>query len=386
MKVILVAGARPNFMKIAPIMAAMEKYNTTNGRFFKPYLVHTGQHYDMEMSRIFFDELNIPAPNINLEVGSGSHARQTAAVMEAIEKVFVEQKPELVIVVGDINSTMAAAIAASKLCVPVAHVEAGLRSFDRTMPEEINRMVTDVLSDMLFTTDQVANENLAREGIDPEKVFFVGDVMIDTLYNNMKAINASDCPGRLGLKSREYAVLTLHRPSNVDDSNILRGVLKVLEDISKRIKILFARHPRTKNRMEKFGFQGNGLTIVDPLGYIDFMRLVKDSRFVITDSGGMQEESTVLGKPCLTLRYNTERPITLEKGTNVLVGNDPERIKEAASAVLDGKGKTNEIPELWDGHAAVRIVDVLATHAGGSIGGSCGNGNNSGVVGLARLL
>ena len=366
MKVILVAGARPNFMKIAPVMRAMEKYNNANGAFFEPFLVHTGQHYDIEMSKVFFDDLNLPQPNVNLGVGSGTHAEQTAGVMAAIEKVFIEQEPDLVIVVGDVNSTMAATITASKLHIPVAHVEAGLRSFDKTMPEETNRIVTDVLSDMLFTTDEIANENLANEGIDPEKIFLVGDVMIDTLFNRMDAINASDVLDRMKLKVGEYAVLTLHRPGNVDDPNVLGGILGALKEISSKIKIVFARHPRTKGRMEEFGLGGEGLTISDPLGYVDFMRLVKDSGFVMTDSGGMQEETTVLGKPCVTLRYHTERPVTIEKGTNVLVGSDPERIKQEAFALIQGNDRQVQTPELWDGHAAERIVDILATKEGSS--------------------
>lgn len=360
MKVILVAAARPNFMKIAPIIAAMNKYNNANGTVFDPFLIHTGQHYDIEMSDVFFEDLNLPKPDVNLEVGSGSHAAQTAGVMAAIEKVLVDQRPDLVIVVGDVNSTMAAAVTAAKLCMPVAHVEAGLRSFDRTMPEEINRIVTDVLSDILFTTDEIANENLAKDGISPEKVFLVGDVMIDTLYAKMKAIDASDILGRMALEPGEYAVVTLHRPSNVDQADTLRGILQALEKISAKVKIVFARHPRTKERMREFGLDGNGLIMTDPLSYVNFMRLVKDSQFVMTDSGGIQEETTVLQKPCITLRSNTERPITLTSGTNVLVGNDPKRILEEAFAALNGKEKRVKSPALWDGRAAERIVDILA--------------------------
>lgn len=360
MKVILVAAARPNFMKIAPIMAAMNKYNNANGTTFDPFLVHTGQHYDIEMSDVFFEDLNLPKPDVNLEVGSGSHASQTAGVMTAIEKVLVGQRPDLVIVVGDVNSTMAAAIVASKLCIPVAHVEAGLRSFDRTMPEEINRIVTDVLSDILFTTDEIADENLAKEGVTPEKIFLVGDVMIDTLYAKMDAIDASDILGRMALEPGGYVVVTLHRPSNVDQADTLREILQALEKISAKVKVVFARHPRTKERMQEFGLDGNGLIITDPLSYVNFMSLVKNSRLIMTDSGGIQEETTVLQKPCITLRFNTERPITLTSGTNVLVGNDPKRILEEAFAALDGKQERVESPALWDGHAAERIVDVLA--------------------------
>ena len=243
----------------------------------------------------------------------------------------------------------------------VARGAAGLRSYDRTMPEELNIMVTDVLSDMLFTTDKIANENLANEGIDSRKVFFVGDVMIDTLYARMADIDKSNIKGEMKLESGEYAVLTLQRPSNVDDTDTLHGILDALKEISSKIKIIYARHPRTRRRMEEFGLDGDGLTIINPLGYVDFMRLVKDSKFVMTDSGGLQEETTVLGKPCVTLRYNTERPVTLEKGTNVLVGSDPQKIRKEAFAILEGRKKKTEIPELWDGHAAERIIEILAT-------------------------
>lgn len=359
MKVILVAGARPNFMKIAPVMDAMERYNRSHGNYFEPYLVHTGQHYDVKMSSVFFADLGIPSPDENLEVGSGTHAEQTGAVMAAIEKVYLQQKPDLIMVVGDVNSTLAAAVAASKLCIPVAHIEAGLRSFDRTMPEEVNRVVTDVLSDILFTTDRIADENLEREGIAPEKVHFVGNVMIDALYSCMDKIDASSCSGDLGLKGSQYAVMTLHRAGNVDNKEILAGIFDIARELAEKIKVIFPCHPRTKARMCEFGLEGKGLEIIDPLGYLDFMSLVKRAKVVVSDSGGIQAESTVLGVPCITLRNTTEFPVTCTKGTNVLVGNDPERIRAEMLAALNGKGKEHNVPEYWDGKASERIVDIL---------------------------
>jgi UDP-N-acetylglucosamine 2-epimerase (non-hydrolysing) len=378
MKVINVVGARPNFMKISPIIREMEKIPAMGW-----LLVHTGQHYDVEMSEAFFQELVIPKPDINLEVGSGSHARQTGQIMMAFEGVCLKEKPDLVLVVGDVNSTIACSLVASKLHIPVAHVEAGLRSFDRRMPEEINRMVTDILSTYLFTTCEEANQNLLREGVAPEKIFLVGDVMIDTLYTHLESIRKMDIWRRLGLKREEYAVLTLHRPANVDDPEVLQEIISGLDEISRRLPIMFPIHPRTKKAVRRFGYEGSfrfldvepalaggshkngvvmgpGIWCCDPLGYLDFQNLVVHSKFVMTDSGGIQEETTVLGIPCLTLRDTTERPVTITLGTNLLLGHDKSRIVEEAMKILRGEGKGGQSPPLWDGRASERIVGILA--------------------------
>ena len=362
-KVLNVVGARPNFMKIAPIIQAMQ----ARADVFEPLLVHTGQHYDDRMSRAFFDDLGIPRPDIDLGVGSGSHAEQTGRVMMAFEKVCLQHEPDLVLVVGDVNSTMACTITAKKLGIPVAHVEAGLRSRDMTMPEEINRLCTDVLCDYLFTTDVGASTNLAAEGIAAERIVFVGNVMIDTLERHREAASALPILRELGIERGRFATLTLHRPSNVDDEAVLRGVLQAVAEIARELPIVFPAHPRTRERIERFGLQGlvsttddgRGVKFVEPLGYLEFLRLVMDSRFVLTDSGGLQEETTVLGVPCITLRFNTERPITCEQGTNVLVGNRPESILEAARGVLAQAGKPHGVPDKWDGRAAERIVTWL---------------------------
>ena len=359
-RVLNVVGARPNFMKIAPITEAM----TASG-VFEPILVHTGQHYDEKMARVFFDELGIPKPDIDLEVGSASHAVQTAEIMVRFEKVLLERKPDLVLVVGDVNSTVAAALVAKKLDVDVAHVEAGLRSFDRKMPEELNRIVTDALSDYLFVTESSGLANLAREGVAPEKVYFVGNVMIDTLYRMRPRFEASDALERFGLDPGSFAVLTLHRPSNVDVRETFERILGALEEIQRRIEIVFPIHPRTRKRIEEFGLGGRvaamkGLKLLDPLGYLDFMKLVASSRLIMTDSGGIQEETSALGLPCLTLRENTERPSTVERGTNELVGTDPARIVELAIAAVEGRYKKGGPLELQDGKAAERIAAVLA--------------------------
>lgn len=362
-KVLNVVGARPNFMKIAPIIQAMQ----ARADVFEPLLVHTGQHYDDRMSRAFFDDLGIPRPDIDLGVGSGSHAEQTGRVMMAFEKVCLQHEPDLVLVVGDVNSTMACTITAKKLGIPVAHVEAGLRSRDMTMPEEINRLCTDVLCDYLFTTDVGASANLATEGIAAERIVFVGNVMIDTLERHREAASALPILRELGIERGRFATLTLHRPSNVDDEAVLRGVLQAVAEIARELPIVFPAHPRTRERIERFGLQGlvsttddgRGVKFVEPLGYLEFLRLVMDSRFVLTDSGGLQEETTVLGVPCITLRFNTERPITCEQGTNVLVGNRPESILEAARGVLAQAGKPHGVPDKWDGRAAERIVTWL---------------------------
>lgn len=373
MKIINIVGARPNFMKIAPFQKAMDKYNKKlGGENFNYILVHTGQHYDYEMSKIFFKELNIPAPDIYLGVGSGIHSEQTGKVMIELEKVLIKEKPDLVVVVGDVNSTLAGALTAVKLHIPVAHIEAGLRSFDRKMPEEINRILTDQISDYLFTPSEDANENLKREGINESKIFLVGDIMIDSLISNLKKADKSKILKNLGIESKEYAVLTLHRPSNVDNKKSLSQIIKALKVISQKIPIIFPLHPRTEKQIKNFGYEGyfnfikppistliSGINCIKPLGYLDFLHLVKNAKFVLTDSGGIQEETTVLGIPCLTLRDTTERPITVESGTNTLVFNDTKKIIAESYKILEGKYKKGSCPEEWDGKTAERIVKVL---------------------------
>lgn len=359
MKILHVVGARPNFMKIAPIMKEMDKYME-----FQQTLLHTGQHYDREMSDIFFRDLGLRKPDIYLGVGSGSHAEQTAKIMIRFEKELIARKPDLVMVVGDVNSTLACSVVAAKLLIPVAHVEAGLRSFDRTMPEEINRIVTDALSTYLFTTCEDANRNLLREGIAPEKIHFVGNVMIDTLLLLKEKADRSDILQKLSLKERAYAVLTLHRPSNVDNRTNLQNIIFALEEIGKRIPIVFPVHPRTQKNLLRLGLMGRlrsspSLLLTESLGYLDFLKLMSHAAFVLTDSGGLQEETTVLGIPCLTLRENTERPVTIREGTNILVGSDRDAIIEESFKIIDGKAKQGKIPKLWDGKAAQRIVEVL---------------------------
>ena len=346
-------------MKIAPIVAEMRQ-----SPGLEPFLIHTGQHYDESMSEVFFRELGIPAPDYNLGIGSGTHTWQTAQVMLALEPLLVELKPDCVLVVGDINSTLAAALVAAKLGFPLAHVEAGLRSLDRSMPEEINRVLTDAVSDYLFTTSRDANDNLAREGIRDEKVFFVGNVMIDTLLRNHSRAKALQVPARYGMAPGGYALLTLHRPSNVDSLGSLVNILGILGEIQTRLPILFSVHPRTLKRLVEFGLAQRlkaipGIRLLEPLGYLEFLGLMAEARLVLTDSGGIQEETTVLGVPCLTLRDNTERPITVSQGTNEVVGTSPERVVAASWRVLDGGGKKGGLPELWDGRAAERIVAVL---------------------------
>jgi UDP-N-acetylglucosamine 2-epimerase (non-hydrolysing) len=360
MHVLNVVGARPNLMKIAPLVEVMQRYAD-----IQQTLLHTGQHYDDKMSQVFFDELSIPRPDVYLGVGSGSHAEQTARVMIAFEKVLLECQPDVVVVVGDVNSTLACAVTAAKLWVPVAHVEAGLRSFDRKMPEEINRIVTDILSSFLFTTSCDADENLLREGIPEEKIFFVGNVMIDTLNKYRAQAERLGTSAHFGLESGLYALLTLHRPSNVDVPEVFSGILDALTAIQRDVPILFPAHPRTVKRMAEFGFAERlatapNLHIVEPLSYLEFLDLMMHAQFVLTDSGGIQEETTILGVPCLTLRENTERPITITQGTNVLVGTNPARIVAAAQNVLSGHSKGGRAPELWDGHAAERIVAILS--------------------------
>jgi UDP-N-acetylglucosamine 2-epimerase (non-hydrolysing) len=362
MKLINVVGARPNLMKIAPIIEEMRRHAG-----IEQLLLHTGQHYDASLSQVFFDELGIPQPDIFLGVGSGSHAEQTARVMLGFEQVLLEHHPDGVVLVGDVNSTLACAITAAKLWIPVAHVEAGLRSFDRRMPEEINRIVTDALSDLLFTTSRDADANLAAEGIALQKVHFVGNVMIDTLRKQRPRAAQLETPTQFGLQPGGYALLTLHRPSNVDDPAVFDGIMQALSAIQREIPILFPVHPRTVRRLHDFGFADRlaaapGLRLVEPQGYLAFLDLMTHARLVLTDSGGVQEETTILGVPCLTLRENTERPVTVSEGTNQLVGNNPEQIMAAARAVLSGHCKAGGIPEMWDGHAAQRIVVVMQEH------------------------
>src|SRR5207249_3822799 len=329
MKVLNVVGARPNFMKIAPIVDQMKLTPDLTG-----VLVHTGQHYDEGMSDVFFRDLGIPVPDIHLGVGSGTHAEQTARIMVEFEKVCLGEKPDLVVVVGDVNSTMACSIVAAKLRIPVAHVEAGLRSFDRAMPEEINRLVTDALADLLFTTSRDADENLKREGADPAKIHFVGNVMIDTLLKHRQKAAALNIE-----KPKQYALVTLHRPSNVDDPNVLGPILEALDQISKTMPVLFPIHPRTRKRVEDFGLSMNGIRTMEPLGYLEFLNLESTAAVVLTDSGGLQEETTILGVPCLTLRRNTERPVTITHGTNIMVGPHKDRILDAFRSIVNGDWK-----------------------------------------------
>ncbi|MGH9643037.1 MAG: non-hydrolyzing UDP-N-acetylglucosamine 2-epimerase [Terriglobales bacterium] len=350
MNVFHIVGARPNFMKVAPVLRALSGRDRLSQT-----LVHTGQHYDIGMSDVFFQQLGLPAPDINLAVGSGSHARQTAEIMVRLEPVLLELKPDIVLVYGDVNSTVAAALVSAKLGIRVAHVEAGLRSFDRTMPEEINRLVTDQLCDLLFTPSEDGDENLLREGIAAEKIFRAGNVMIDSLVRFLPAARAI-APD--GLPER-YALVTLHRPSNVDDSDALKGILESLLEVNRDLAVIFPAHPRTRQRIADFGLNLGQLRLLDPLPYIDFLALQTRATVVITDSGGIQEETTYLGIPCLTVRENTERPITVSSGTNVLVGRDPAKIREELSRVLGGNGRKGTVPPLWDGHAGERIAEAL---------------------------
>jgi UDP-N-acetylglucosamine 2-epimerase (non-hydrolysing) len=358
MKLLAVAAARPNFMKIAPLMWAVARRQG-----IEACLVHTGQHYDERMSKLFFEQLNIPRPDHDLGVGSGSHAAQTAEVMKRIEPVLLAEKPDVVVVVGDVNSTVAAALTAVKLGLPVAHVEAGLRSFDRAMPEEINRVVTDAVSDWLFVSEPSGMANLRREGVEPRRVYFVGNIMIDTLVACQEEIKRSRALEEFGVQEREYALVTLHRPSNVDDPNALRPILSALAAIQEKIPIIFPVHPRTRKVIELAALRGAArIRLTEPLGYLDFMRLVSQARFVMTDSGGIQEETTYLGVPCLTLRTTTERPITIEAGTNRLVPLAQDEIVLAAEESLEAAVYQSRVPELWDGKTADRILDVLNTN------------------------
>jgi len=394
-KILSVVGARPNFMKIAAICEAIKEYNAlSNGRQIDHILVHTGQHYDANMSDFFFNDLELPKPNLFLGVGSGSHSAQTAKVMEGFEGVLLAEKPNVVIVVGDVNSTVACALVTKKTScfggadgkdfIPqLAHVEAGLRSFDKTMPEEVNRIVTDSISDYLFTTEESANLNLAREGVSTDKIHFVGNVMIDTLLRHRTKAKESAILHDLQLfeqaQIKPYAILTLHRPANVDDPRVFSKMVESFLAVSQHMPIIFPAHPRTLKQIQEADLGDyfvdhctNGpepwdsrvrIRLVPPLGYIDFLQLMSHAKVVLTDSGGVQEETTILGIPCITLRENTERPVTLKHGTNVLVGADPEKIIREFSRVLEGAAKPAAPPHFWDGNAAKRIVQILAGEA-----------------------
>ena len=358
--IILVVGARPNFMKIAPIYAELQS------RGQELILLHTGQHYDDNMSKVFFDDLGMPKPDIYMGIGSGSHAYQTGTVMIEFEKICQEKDPSMVVVVGDVNSTVACTIVCAKMGIPCAHVEAGLRSFDRDMPEEINRILTDSVADLLLTPSPDGDEHLRAEGIAEERIIRVGNVMIDSLYNNLARAESSSIQDDLGLED-DYSILTLHRPSNVDDVEIFAGIISALEVIGKEIQIVFPMHPRTEKMAKQFSLYERiasipRIKITGPVGYLDFVALMSNSKLVLTDSGGLQEETTALGIPCITLRENTERPITVTEGTNTIVGCDPELIKSTALDALTTGGKSGRIPEMWDGKTAHRIADVLINY------------------------
>ena len=363
LKILNIVGARPNFMKIAPIQREMGKHAR-----LKPVLVHTGQHYDEKMSKLFFEDLELPQPDVYLGVGSGTHAQQTAKIMLEFEKVVEQQQPDLVLVVGDVNSTMACSLVASKMGIKIGHVEAGLRSFDRTMPEEINRLVTDALADYLFVTEKSGLENLKHEGIADNKVFFTGNVMIDSLVYFMKKAERSDILTRMNLDGDAYALITLHRPSNVDVKENFEKLLDAFAVIEKELKIVFPIHPRSLKMLHSFGLDKRigsmkGFILCDPIGYLDFMKLMRNAKLLLTDSGGIQEETTYLGIPCLTMRENTERPVTIEAGTNILVGSDTKRIIEEAQNIIHDRSKTGTVPELWDGKAAERIVKIIVENS-----------------------
>jgi UDP-N-acetylglucosamine 2-epimerase (non-hydrolysing) len=367
MRILTVVGTRPNFVKVAPLLGEMSRHPDV-----ETILVHTGQHYDHEMSRAFFEDLEIPEPHVNLEVGSGTAVTQTAEIMLRLERVMEETQPDVVVVVGDVNSTLSAALTVAKMGRPLAHVEAGLRSFDRTMPEEVNRVLTDALADSLFVTEPSGVENLLREGRPREKIYLVGNVMIDALARFLPRAKRHPIPHELQSpeKSRvdltgPYGLVTLHRPSTVDNLATFRVIWAALEEIAKEVPLIFPVHPRTQNRMEDAGLlerlpdASNGVRLVPPMSYLQFLRLQSEATLMITDSGGVQDETTALGIPCLTVRENTERPITLSEGTNLLVGLDGRRLVEEARKVLRGEGKKGHVPKLWDGHASARIVRTL---------------------------
>ncbi len=356
--ILTIVGARPNFMKAAPVHRAFEARNIPHE------IIHTGQHYDDVMSKVFFEDLGMPKPSVYMGVGSGSHAVQTANVMIGLEKVFEEKKPPMVNVVGDVNSTLAAAIVAAKLHIPVSHIEAGLRSRDWDMPEEVNRVVTDSVADLLLTPSPDGDENLKAEGKKDSSIVCVGNVMIDTLFMNLPKAKAIDVPARMGLEHGNYAMLTMHRPSNVDVQETFERLLGALLDIQEKIPLVFPVHPRTRARMKAFDIgqrfeKAGNIHLCEPLGYLEFMSLTSRAKLVLTDSGGLQEETTALGIPCLTLRENTERPITVDEGTNIVVGTDDVRIRAETDKILAGEGKTGRAPALWDGKASERIVDAV---------------------------
>lgn len=354
-KFLLVAGARPNFMKIAPLIRALNKLGKS-----KNILVHTGQHYDEKMSKVFFRDLNIPRPQIDLGIGGGTHAAQTGQIMIEFDKALEKFAPDLVIVVGDVNSTIACALTAKKRGIKIAHIEAGLRSFDMEMPEEINRILTDRISDFLFCTEPQAVINLKNEGIDDRKIFFTGNVMIDTLLAHKKSAEKSKILEIVGIKGDKYALATLHRPSNVDDKESLQKLLKILQGVDEMgLTVVFPVHPRTRKNIENLNLDTKGITIIDPVGYLDFLKLMSNATVVMTDSGGIQEETTILGIPCLTLRKNTERPITVSEGTNEIVGNDSVKIMKAVEKILKSARKKKPAPKFWDGKAGERIAKIL---------------------------
>ena len=359
MKIMSVVGARPNFMKIAPIVKAFSKYKKV-----KHVLVHTGQHYDAKMSKSFFDELNIPRPNIDLGVGSDSHARQTARIMVKFEEVLKKQKPAVVVVVGDVNSTLACSVTATKMGFPVVHVEAGLRSFDRNMPEELNRLVTDSLSSLLFTTCPEGNVNLKNEGVPSKKIIYVGNVMIDTLIQHREKAKSSKILNKLKLEQQGFALATLHRPSNVDSKESLSRIVNLIEKVQKKLPLVIPIHPRTYSRFKQFGFLGrlkrmHNLHLIEPLGYLDFLKMMMECKCVLTDSGGIQEETTYLNIPCITLRENTERPVTVLKGTNYLTGMNQSLVLKTFQRILKNKGKRKKTIRYWDGRSAERIAEAL---------------------------
>ncbi|MFO0909494.1 MAG: UDP-N-acetylglucosamine 2-epimerase (non-hydrolyzing) [Isosphaeraceae bacterium] len=354
MRICNVVAARPNFMKMAPVVLELRR------RGADQFLVHTGQHYDANMSDVFFEELGMPRPDVHLGVGSGSHATQTAAVLTAFEATCLERSPDLVVVAGDVNSTLACALTAAKLRIPVAHVEAGLRSFDRAMPEEVNRVLTDHMSDYLLATEEDALVNLRREGIDERKVHLVGNCMVDTLLRHVTRALEGEPWAKFQLEPKTYTLVTLHRPSNVDDENALRGLVAAINRVAERLAVVFPIHPRTRDRLDRLGLTlAPEVRLCAPMPYLAFLGMMARARCVLTDSGGIQEETTALGVPCLTLRENTERPVTLTQGTNRLIGSDPGRIVESVDQVLSGDWPTGTRPALWDGHAAERIADIL---------------------------
>ena len=360
LRLLIIAGARPNFMKVAPLIRRIRAQDFKSGATLEYRLVHTGQHYDEKMSGVFFQELGIPKPDINLEVGSGSHAVQTASIMTKFEPVCIEEKPDWVVVVGDVNSSVACALVAAKLGIKVAHVEAGLRSFDRTMPEEINRLVTDALADLLLTPSEDANENLRREGVPDEKIKLVGNIMIDSLVENIEKARRSSTLQKLGLEGKPFAYVTLHRPSNVDHKENLDAIIAELTRLSHELPVVFPMHPRTRKMLSQFEIpveQLNGFKILDPIGYHDSLYLTERARFVLTDSGGLQEESTFFRTPCLTLRPNTERPITISVGSNKLTS--PSVLRSDIDHVLKNGARTGSIPPLWDGHTAARTLEAI---------------------------